>query len=175
MKVKLLKIDKILIFFLLIFIIARLLYGYIIPVISLEMMNNGMLPTIEKRDIVIIRKIKDQQNFKFKRGMIVVFKLANNRKYYCGRIVSLNGEKFEISKEGYILINGKKLEEPKIFTHLKYLPDGNYQQLEKIPEGYIFVLGDNTNESLDSRYIGPVPLKNIVGIVIGIKKKHKYE
>ncbi|WP_446715402.1 signal peptidase I [Caloramator sp. Dgby_cultured_2] len=79
------------------------------------------------------------------------------------RIVALPGERLEI-KEGSVFINGKKLQED-------YLSPGTQTYAETdidmiIPEGYVFVLGDNREVSEDSRYIGPIPIDHIKGHAI---------
>ena len=70
----------------------------------------------------------------------------------------------KITEEGTVILNGEVLEE-------KYLPEGtitpitwDYYDL-KIPEGYIFVMGDNRATSRDSREFGVVPLDKVEGIV----------
>jgi len=41
--------------------------------------------------------------------------------------------------------------------------------IEVFPEGYFYVLGDNSSESYDSRDYGPVPFNNIIGRVLGVR------
>lgn len=102
---------------------------------------------------------------KMERGDIIVFDFPQDPKRdFIKRLIAFGGESVEI-KEGRIYINGQIVEEPRIKKNFYY----NYGQygtpntVVEIPEGNIFVLGDNSASSHDSRYWGFVPLENIVG------------
>lgn len=83
-----------------------------------------------------------------KRGDIVVFDYPDNEnKLYVKRIIGLPGEIVEIM-EGKVYINGS--ETPLEEDYLKELPMGSYGAYE-VPEGHYFMLGDNRNNSWDSR------------------------
>jgi signal peptidase I len=92
------------------------------------------------------------------RGDVVVFEPPNRpAEDYVKRVIALPGETVEI-KRGQILINGQPLEEP-------FHPNtGTYSMPPRVvPEGQVFVLGDNRNNSNDSHNWGPLPVENIVG------------
>ncbi|MOA65447.1 Signal peptidase I [compost metagenome] len=57
-----------------------------------------------------------------------------------------------------VFVNGELLEEP----YMKMLPQYEYGP-EKVPDGHLFMLGDNRNNSFDSHYWGFLPIKNVVG------------
>lgn len=107
-------------------------------------------------------------------GDIVVFKVPTNipnydhqKPYYIKRVVGLPGDSIEIGNDGYIYRNGEVLREPEIFSTNYYfwqlsLPP--YQFIRtKVPEGSVLLFGDNSSDSYDSRYWGPVPIQNIQG------------
>jgi signal peptidase I len=73
------------------------------------------------------------------------------------RVIGLPGDTIEI-KQGAVYVNGNKLNEP-------YLSQGTSGTLapQLVPEGHVFVLGDNRGASNDSRYFGMVPYENILG------------
>ena len=71
--------------------------------------------------------------------------------------MGLPGEMVEV-KNGHVIIDGQKIEEPWIL----YFGGPDYRPA-KIPEGYIFIVGDNRQNSRDSRAIGPVPINTIEG------------
>lgn len=113
----------------------------------------------------------DEQNIVYpfdppERGDVIVFTppAPGEDKPYIKRIVALPGETVEIRDEG-VYIDGERLDEPYLegnptrcrFSNTEYC--GPYT----VPEGEIFVLGDNRNNSEDSRYFGPVPEENIIG------------
>ena len=65
-------------------------------------------------------------------------------------------------RNGTVYVNGVRLYEPYIAEPPRY------QGRWIVPEGYIFVLGDNRNHSQDSHVFGPVPLEQVVGRAIFI-------
>ena len=90
------------------------------------------------------------------RGDVIVF-LHNQRADYIKRIVALPGDTVEI-KKGVVYVNGSNLYEP----YIKDTP--SYQPLQKeIPENEYFVLGDNRNNSNDSRNNWTVKREEIIG------------
>ncbi|MED9920446.1 MAG: signal peptidase I [Megasphaera sp.] len=58
--------------------------------------------------------------------------------------------------------NGEPLDEPYINGPMEY----SSREEVKVPEGYVFCMGDNRNHSSDSRFIGPVPIDHVLGRVI---------
>lgn len=92
----------------------------------------------------------------------VFSKDAERHDAWVKRVIGLPGDTLEF-KDGHVWRNGKELEEP--YTKE---PTMNYSQTATVvvPEGYVFVMGDNRNHSSDSRFIGPVPIKNVIGKVV---------
>ncbi len=100
-----------------------------------------------------------------RRGDIVVFKFPDEpEKDYIKRVIGLPGETIEI-RERQVYINGQPLQEPyKIHRNPKGL---NFDQDDyaprKIPEGSLFCMGDNRDNSRDSRAWGFVPRDYLKG------------
>ena len=74
------------------------------------------------------------------------------------RVVGVGGDVVNIEKDGKVFVNGKQfivlnIEESSYFQNQTYT----------VPENEFFVLGDNRINSQDSRYIGTVPIRNIIG------------
>lgn len=93
------------------------------------------------------------------RGDVVVFKPPGNpNEDYVKRIIGLEGEEINVVN-GQVFVNGEALEEP--FEPVQ----GTYTMPNPVvvPEGQIFVLGDNRNNSNDSHNWGPLPIENVVG------------
>ena len=81
------------------------------------------------------------------RGDIIIFKFPDDEsKLYIKRLIGLPGETVEI-KEGKVFVDGEALDEP----YLTVTTEGTFGPYS-VPEGHYFMLGDNRNNSADSRY-----------------------
>ncbi len=76
------------------------------------------------------------------------------------RVIGKGGDTLAFH-DGHVYRNGEKLEEPYINEPMEFSMDGTYT----VPEGTVFVMGDNRNHSSDSRFIGPVPVDHVLGKV----------
>lgn len=109
------------------------------------------------------------------RGDIIVFRSpVNANELAVKRIIGVPGDYLSIQK-GNVMLNGSKLEEPYVRWEYGYSPAANHWPVGadalhpkafKVPGGAYFVLGDNRAVSSDSRVLGPIPMRNIIGIVI---------
>ncbi len=139
------------------FVIALLIRGFIFEPITVN--GESMVPTLQNREDLIVLKYPYRFSLP-KYGDIIVFKYPSDPRYhYIKRVIGLPGDSIEIKNEE-VYVNGQKLNEP--YINEKTLMDF---KLDKVPEGTVFVMGDNRNWSRDSRYpdVGPVPFKNIIG------------
>lgn len=126
-------------------------------------LGNSMYPTLYERDRLFANKIPLYFSGP-SRGEIVVLKAPDsNNKDYIKRVIGVEGDTVAII-DGQVYLNGKLLKED-------YIEEGSYTQVYgdnywEVPEGYVFVLGDNREEgaSKDSRYFGCVPVNSIKGI-----------
>ncbi|TAH63425.1 MAG: signal peptidase I [Gottschalkiaceae bacterium] len=122
----------------------------------------SMYPTLHERDRLFTNKIVYKIS-EPKHGDIVVLKAPDDpSKDYIKRVIGAAGDKIEI-RDGRIYVNGKLYVEDYISEDAyTYCYDNNSWE---VPEGYVFVLGDNRNKgaSKDSRYLGPIPISSIKG------------
>jgi signal peptidase I len=95
------------------------------------------------------------------RGDVVVFDPpSESEKPYIKRIIGLAGEEVTFG-DGHVLIDGAPLEEDYIEDNTRC---GRADTCDVVvPEGHVYVLGDNRRNSSDSRVFGPVPVENVVG------------
>ena len=124
----------------------------------------SMVPTLEIGDRVLVNKFvyrfSDPQ-----RGDIIVFRsVAEGGVDLIKRVVGLPGDKVELL-HGRVFLNGQRQNEPYVVN--KPCVSGRPKTCSygpvTVPEGHYFVMGDNRANSEDSRFIGPVPKKTIVG------------
>jgi signal peptidase I len=118
----------------------------------------SMVPTLQVGDRIVVNKLPDD----FHRGNIVVFEKPDAwnaaHAVLIKRIVGLPGETIEI-RDNTVFIDGDELIEPYIAEGSVM---GDYGPFT-VPEGQVFVMGDNRTFSSDSRENGPVPLDDVVG------------
>jgi signal peptidase I len=136
-------------------VLALILYVVIDAVVArVRVVNISMLPTLVPGEFVMVNKLAYKFG-DFKHGDIVVFH-HNESEDYVKRVIGLPGDEIEI-KNGIVYISGRPFIEP----YIKELP--RYEGTWTVPEGTLFVLGDNRNESSDSHDWGFVPIPKVVG------------
>ncbi len=97
-----------------------------------------------------------------KRGDIIVFVYPRNpKKDFIKRVMGLPGERIQVI-DRKVYVNGKPIEDPWGFWAKGTVLRPNFGPVI-VPEGHYFVLGDNRDNSMDSRYWGFVPKENILG------------
>jgi len=100
-----------------------------------------------------------------RRGDIVVFKSPPDlSKDFVKRIIGLPGETIQI-RDKQVFIDGRPLDEEKYKVHIypEYIMDGDNYGPETVPDGHLFVMGDNRDNSADSRVWRFLPLTNVKG------------
>ncbi len=166
-------VKSILIAFLLaLFIRTFIVQAYKIP-------SGSMIPTLLVGDYILVNKlsfgIKNPVKNDFiyfrrlpKRQEIVVFTYPQDKKLdFIKRVIGLPGDTIEIVNKK-VYVNGKLLKEPYVIHTdpniypKEVSPRDNFGPV-KVPPGEIFVMGDNRDQSYDSRFWGFVPIKYLKG------------
>jgi len=118
--------------------------------------NVSMQPTLKEGNLLVVNKLAYKLG-EPNRGDIIVFHYQGTmNEDYIKRVIGLPGDTVEVGG-GVVRINGQVITEP----YIAELP--NYAGTWVVPEGELFVLGDNRNHSSDSHEWGFVQLDWVVG------------
>ena len=124
-------------------------YNYMVCVVP----TGSMLPTLSLGEIVFTEKIRSENDFQ--RGDILVF--DKGEVLLIKRLIGMPGDTIEI-KSGVLYLNN----EPQVEEYVKKdFPMSDYGPFT-VPEGHYFMMGDNRNNSGDSRVFGAVPYETLV-------------
>lgn len=119
--------------------------------------GSSMEPTLHNGEFLIVNKLAYKLGSP-QIGDVVVFHPPRDlQQEYIKRVIGLPGDSVAVLN-GQVSINGKVLNEPYIAA------PPNYQlRPTVVPEGSLFVLGDNRNNSSDSHSWGPAPMIEVIG------------
>jgi len=119
----------------------------------------SMRPNLNWDQRVIVEKVTYGLIHGPRRGDVVVINRPEEKTLLVKRVVALPGETVAVCG-GQVFINGQPLEEA-----WPVRPGGPDYPRTRVPDGHVFVLGDNREESRDSRFFGPVPIEQVGGQV----------
>ena len=145
-------------------------YFFLAPIV---VDGESMLPTLNDKDRMIVNKfgyvVGEPERFD-----IIVFH-APEEKDYIKRIIGLPGDTIEY-KNDILYVNGEAVDEPYLDEYKEEYKEQNLDGTltesftltdklgqETVPEGHLFVMGDNRRESKDSRHIGFVSMDDVIG------------
>jgi signal peptidase I len=118
--------------------------------------GDSMVPTLISGEYVVVNRMSYRLGNPH-RGDIIVFHFPRNpAEEYIKRIIGLPGDMIEVMN-GTVYINGQPLDESYLDVKV------NYTGKWEVPQGHLFVLGDNRNNSSDSHDWGTVPMNYVVG------------
>lgn len=120
--------------------------------------SGSMLPTIQLQDRILANRLIYRLH-SVERGDVIVFmppEAIDPETPYVKRVIGLPGDTVEV-KQGKTFVNGEEYVVPTASIPTYSRPK------ETVPEGMLFVLGDNRNESSDSHIWGYVPQDNVIG------------
>ena len=146
-------------------VLAVVIRNFVFTVVRVD--GQSMEPTYQHSDRLIVWRL----GYEPKNGDIVVFNPPGKSDYWIKRIIATEGQHVEINyDENAVYIDGEKLDEPYLgepmYEKVFIKTDGTPMETEfDIPEDCVFVLGDNRNNSSDSRAIGYFSKDHVIGKV----------
>jgi signal peptidase I len=149
-------------------LIALLVRNFVVQ--SFQIPSGSMHPTLIEGDRVLVNRLSYRLH-DINRGDVIVFSRPDSAPASPGepedlikRVIALPGETVE-ARDGKVYVDGKAVNEP-------YLDEGtstsNLDEPVEVPEGELFVMGDNRGNSSDSRFIGTIPEESVIGRAFAI-------
>ncbi len=158
-------------------IIALFIRTFVIQAFKIP--SGSMIPTLQIGDHLLVNKFIYGIKLPFtgktlipitepEKGDIVVFRFPKDKSVdYIKRVVATEGDSIEIRKKK-VYINGEEVEDIHAYFSSSELHPANVSQRDyygpvTVPEGKVFVMGDNRDNSYDSRFWGVVDQRDILG------------
>ena len=155
----------------LIYILGGIILLFVFCVRLVRVDGKSMLPTLQNMDYLVLQSNVIMGELEY--GDVIV---ASEESFRSGepivkRVIATEGQEVDIRYEGgvgTVYVDGVALEEPYILEEMEMV---YYQQISfpmKVSEDCIFVMGDNRNDSADSRHIdmGEIPEERVLGKVL---------
>jgi len=125
--------------------------------------TGSMLPTIQLDDMVLANKLVYKVGGKPKYKDVVVFKDPTGQySQLIKRVIAVGGDTVDL-RDGYVYVNDQKLDEPYTHGKLSEPLSSSIQFPLRVPDGDIWVMGDNRTNSADSRLFGPISVSTVYG------------
>lgn len=139
-------------------VLALLLRFFVFEIVIVK--GPSMQPTLHTGQNVFIEKVSKRFDGGIDYGEIVVVHYPLEDEEIIKRVIGLPGDTIEV-RDGLLYRNGARVEEPYLNEPLMSFDMDEVT----VPEGHYFVMGDNRNESMDSRSasVGPIPEADVIG------------
>ena len=142
-------------------LVVVMLFTFVIRMIGVD--GHSMVPTLQDGDRLLVLNSMLYDDYKY--GDIVVLRKSSFlSEPIVKRVIATEGQTVDIDFDaGVVYVDGEALEEPYI-REPTWLNEG-LEFPVTVPEGCVFVMGDNRNHSKDSRYadLGPIDSRHILG------------
>lgn len=140
--------------------VVFLLFGVIAGIAIVK--GDSMMPSLTDGSLALFYRL----DHTYERKDIVIFKPYNGDEYLIKRIVAVEGDTVDIENAtGRLLINGIVQSEDTTIGDTYKREDGVTFPLN-VPKGFVFVMGDNREVALDSRYLGTINTQSLIGKVV---------
>jgi signal peptidase I len=138
----------------------------------------SMQPNFHTGERIIVNKFMYDIS-KPKRGDVIVFHVPSEGRDFIKRVIAVPGDKVQVDGDT-VTVNGQAVDEPYLQAAIaaahaenklynddtqderRHFPNNEFQD-GTVPAGHLFVMGDNRSDSEDSRMIGYIPYKDVVG------------
>jgi signal peptidase I len=150
-----------LLFAMLLLLVGALLVLRATVATPLRISSASMEPTFDVGNVVLVSQHRPEPD-DLGHGDVVTFVSPEDGRRTVKRVVGLPGDSVVI-KDSVLFVNDRAVDEPYV-DHA--LIDAYYSRTYSVPEGTVFLLGDNRGNSIDSRDYGPVPVEDLLGRVI---------
>jgi len=137
-------------------VLAFLIRGFVVE--TFVVIGPSMEPTLHDAERLFVNKLIYRFQLPDRKDIIVFGYPRDPQRDFIKRVIGLPGETVEM-RDGRVYIDGTFLDESYVAFPDHHSTTGPIT----VPEGHIFVLGDNRRNSEDSRYFGSVPIANIRG------------
>lgn len=150
-------------------LIATVIREYIFTLVKVD--GASMEPILHHGDRLYVNRM----HYTPKKGDVVIFKPTSDpNRPYVKRVIATEGDTVYIDfTKGEVYVNDTLIKEDYIKEEtlqtgnyiISLIKDNNYSRTNPIviQPGYIFVMGDNRNNSRDSRHLGPIPVEDVMG------------
>ena len=143
------------------FAIALLVQAFLIKPFTIHQVS--MRPTLEEGDRVLINRLSYHFRDPEKGDVVIFHSPTTDGEDLVKRVVGVAGDRLAV-KDGVLWVNGVAQEELYLMDRPFAGPDEEWT----VPEGKVFVMGDNRNNSGDSRFFGAIDVDSIMGCAFAV-------
>lgn len=127
--------------------------------------TGSMIPTLQVGDYVVANKFIYRFEDPAPGDIVVFLSPSSNSTDYIKRVIAVGGQEVDV-RDGMVWVDGVAMDEP--YTHGAETFPGPLALPVTVPEGYVWLMGDNRTDSQDSRWFGAQPTSRIIGKAVFI-------